>query len=1796
MTARPNPDCPSYKEWPAVARRRQAAGYGGVGTAAAGGPTSPSKGLLASLPPDVAPLLSRVKANMRLGVTLRGLRRLREQLVAFFGQERFPTVNTNQVKDEFVAPLTAERRCRLVELPGMVDPEDQGPPMYFISHACRNKTARLFDYVLDYLKAAGEGTTVWLDVFAVNQHEDSPAHASDMRTFGDCVAACSGGAIVVMDMGEINPATRAWCIYEWAHALAVHGPDGFHLQLTPAERAAIAGKINFDSAEAGPKDKAMIREAVLTQHGSTTAFDTALKLQLLLEPLSYSVDLRRLLRRAEGTAWALEPVVSWLRQGEGGSRVLCISSGAGEGKSTISAVLCSSGGQLGQLPAGSVVAFHFLKYSDQRRLDPVRIVKSLAFQLARRIPSIAEALLGCRVDAVAQLSDVEEAFAALLLAPLQGLAQGPSRPAPLVLLIDALDEADPLSEQLGGGSSRAQFPLPVGNRALQLVAKQLARLPPWVRFIFTTRPEAASGQAVPCLHRAFGGEGAVTLVRPSQLRAEPGAGAGASSGGGSGGVMVYHTAREAAAADAVAGSSLPAPPPEPTIADVYDVYGGVFKTWFGRLEGSKAASAVRDLIGVLQAAKEPLGQSSLAQLGLAESVPLLPGSPTLFFVDEHRLYSLHKSLGDWLLDPARSGAFAANTLRGHELLGLLLARTWRNSPAQAYALQHALAHLGAAARPGGGRQGSAEAEAALDGLLADWGFLEAVSALGSLPSHTALSNDVWRWLGAEQHVLASKPSVEEMVAHALDTAPYRTEVNRLALRHRGRDSAPWRTHALLGATGAGRSNQWTAQRFVLRGHESSVTDVAVSPDGRAVASCSADMTARLWDAASGQCTATLEGHMWEVSVVFSPDGQTLASFDNEVVRLWEVASGKQVATLEDDKRRPQSGAFSPDGKTLACFGGKDKIWLWDIESGQLSSTEVVAGCDSVKGLAFSPDGTTLAAGCFDRTVRLWDTHSWQPIGTLEGHTDTVYRVAFSADGKTLASCGSDNTVRLWDPASGQCLATLEGHTDIVWALAFSPDGKTLVSGCKDNTVRLWEASVDRASPEGHSSSVACVAFGPDGSLLASAGCRDRTVRLWDPASGLCTSRIEGLPEHVQALAFSPDGSTLATGGSDSQACLWSVATGQCTASLEGHEGWVNAVAFSPDGKRLASGGNDQTARLWDTASGRCTATLEGHRQAVNAVAFSPDGRTLASGSGANENYSTTPADNTPGAARGWARWTSSLGAALAASTRSNMQSVWLWDMASKRCVRKLAAYEGWAEGVAFSPDGRTLAGANVDKTVCLWDVGTGHCHARLEGHSDPVVAVAFSPDGRSLASGGNDKMVRLWQDMAPQDPRWALQRCALAGDAAGVRRLLEAEGPGIASFSPPKTGWTPLHAACKAGDVEGVRLLLAAGASPDAATPKGDAAERFGGGETPLHVACGAEHGAVVWALLGAGSDAGAAMDLSAAEDTRAATPLHLACLAGSTEAVAALLEAGGKPQLEAAVVMGPDGLPMLGSCLGFGREAARLTPLQVACARGLVEVAALLLGAGASVSAALEPGGETPLHLASVTDQAPTDAAVAATIGALLKAGAALEAATQTGATALQYACNAGSAAAVRALLQAGANKDLAIPDGYTLLHMACAPARVRSPYSPIEEAGAPGGPGQVEVVRALLAAGVPLEATSKGGFTALHVACWQGRTEAARALLEAGADQDAATQADGLTPLHMACAGGRFGATRALLEAGARRDAKTSDGSTALDLAEGRGELLELLEGWGGAELAAKLAAMDEWQRQNPRSQLYR
>ena len=285
----------------------------------------------------------------------------------------------------------------------------------------------------------------------------------------------------------------------------------------------------------------------------------------------------------------------------------------------------------------------------------------------------------------------------------------------------------------------------------------------------------------------------------------------------------------------------------------------------------------------------------------------------------------------------------------------------------------------------------------------------------------------------------------------------------------------------------------TGNTAALSGHIPAVTTVSFSPDGNTFASGANDYTIRLWDVATGNPGPSWRFH-WVSSVSFSPDGTTLASASGFNVVLWDAATGEEIATLEGHITVVNMVSFSPDGTTLASGARDNTVRLWDVSTREPIAT-LEGHRSEVFSVAFSPDGTTLASGSDDGIVKLWDVATGVDLATLEGHGRTGFNpsVVFSPDGTALASGSGDNTVRLWDVSTRSTIAVLEGSGPVV----FSPDGTTLVSGLWQN-VKLWDLATETNTftLEGHTEEIHSLSFSPDGQTFAS-GSRDGTILLWD---------------------------------------------------------------------------------------------------------------------------------------------------------------------------------------------------------------------------------------------------------------------------------------------------------------------------------------------------------------------------------------------------------------------------------------------------------------------------------------------------------------------------------------------------------------------------------------------------------------------------------------------------------------------------------------------------------------------------
>ena len=584
-------------------------------------------------------------------------------------------------------------------------------------------------------------------------------------------------------------------------------------------------------------------------------------------------------------------------------------------------------------------------------------------------------------------------------------------------------------------------------------------------------------------------------------------------------------------------------------------------------------------------------------------------------------------------------------------------------------------------------------------------------------------------------------------------------------------------------------------------HTDLVHGMAISPNGRFLATVSNDKTGRIWDISDPTkpvpCGMPVKSSDRLLSVAFSPDGHTVAMAGmDSLVRMMSVddrCHTTELATLSGTTDGVVAVGFSHDGSLLAAGSLDGMVRLWNVAApGQPRPEPPIHLGDRVWSLAFDPTAHVLAAGV-DRgnqaVTQLWNTDTRQPLGALPVASPGIYALAYSPDGHTVAEGDADGAIELWDVTDSdapKALATLSGPAGGVRTVAFRPDGHTLVAGSEDNSVRLWNVTASTqpvAEPAltGFSGAVYSLAITPDGRTLVTGG-QDGSVRLVRLAEHTFATRTDNIVASVtfspdgrtladtrraedsvelrdlrdpsnswsapmsaspgDTLAFAPSGHVLAAGDFDSLVKLWNVSDvrrpNTATALVPDAGGGAEALAFSPDGHTLAAG--VYQVRLWDVsvaASPRVIGTLATRPDSVNAVAFDPTGHFLA----------------------------------VAGSDTTTS----LWDVTTPASPRLVAVLgdlvPGSVRAIAFDPVGRLLALSSNDNTVQLWDVSDPRRPARmhtLSGHSSSVNTLAFSPDGRVLATGSSDNTVRLWD---VSDPFQSTTTAILTGHTSSVNTL-----------------------------------------------------------------------------------------------------------------------------------------------------------------------------------------------------------------------------------------------------------------------------------------------------------------------------------------------------------------------------------------------------------------------------------------
>jgi WD40 repeat protein len=297
----------------------------------------------------------------------------------------------------------------------------------------------------------------------------------------------------------------------------------------------------------------------------------------------------------------------------------------------------------------------------------------------------------------------------------------------------------------------------------------------------------------------------------------------------------------------------------------------------------------------------------------------------------------------------------------------------------------------------------------------------------------------------------------------------------------------------------------------LQGHTRKVRCLAFSPDSRKVVTGSDDLTARIWDAATGKPLAVLAcgpagAPLQDLKGVhftrFSPDGRHLLTVtqveEKGEVQVWDAGSGKRLAVLPGARDHPIfSAVFSPDGRSVLTrpylpprgtgrFTFDDAVaCLWETATGKKRLTlrdtakGIQGGCSTA---SFSPDGRRVITATSNHFgPHVWDSTTGKRLPSVSGDRSNVRAAVFSPTGRLiLAAHGA--TASLRDADTGKELHVLKGHLGLIHHASFSPDGRVVLTAAEDGTARLWDAASggETATLSEPDYKVSFAAFSPDG--------------------------------------------------------------------------------------------------------------------------------------------------------------------------------------------------------------------------------------------------------------------------------------------------------------------------------------------------------------------------------------------------------------------------------------------------------------------------------------------------------------------------------------------------------------------------------------------------------------------------------------------------------------------------------------------------------------------------------------------
>ncbi|KIL62673.1 hypothetical protein M378DRAFT_752536 [Amanita muscaria Koide BX008] len=440
------------------------------------------------------------------------------------------------------------------------------------------------------------------------------------------------------------------------------------------------------------------------------------------------------------------------------------------------------------------------------------------------------------------------------------------------------------------------------------------------------------------------------------------------------------------------------------------------------------------------------------------------------------------------------------------------------------------------------------------------------------------------------------------------------------------------------------------------------------------------------------------------------------------LKIWDAATGTPVSTIPGHRF-----AVANDFSTVASSEEKT-ITLYNM-NGSIRSAMFTTS-SNIQRLALSSESSRVAAALSDGTIWLWESTSAKFIDSFDDFEDCGdwSLLGFSSTGARLTYSSPNGIVKLRDGISGRSITDLQCGSSDRRCFECSDDGSRIASLSTDCGLTLWNSesgaltgAVTKSDSTVWDSDGAVwphvLAISANGSLLATAD--GDKVTLWsENNNSLAQIEVVELRRPL-SMAFSSD-NILATATVFHGIKLYDFKTHAFISTLPFH-GMPLALAFSRDCTHFAVGGDNGNVDLWDIRGIDASGPLsKGNATAVTSLALSQDCSRLACGfeDGRVELWKTSLIKRRIGPL----------------SLRSKMKTIFVHIFRRSRHTRSVRALE-------FGPDGRLFASASLDSTIKLWNGKDGSLRGTFKV-SGEVRALALS--NSVLVAGHGWSNVTLW--------------------------------------------------------------------------------------------------------------------------------------------------------------------------------------------------------------------------------------------------------------------------------------------------------------------------------------------------------------------------------------------------------------------------------------------------------------------